>query len=190
MGKISSKEKLLKAARTLFSEKGFNGIATQDIATLADVNHSLIFHHFQNKEKLWIAVKEDIEREYLQKHSLKLVATESFDQFLKKLIHHYVTFYETNPEIQKIFAWQRLECPSSTRDQPLSLSDDFVLLCNCFREYQRKGEIEETLDPRYITLYTFSFLEALGPTLTASLPSRERNSYLSFCKNRLKRGLR
>jgi AcrR family transcriptional regulator len=191
MRETTSKRKLLKAARLLFSEKGFNGVSTHDIATTAGINHSLIFHYFKNKEGLWVAVKEDIEREYLHKHSLKLSTSESFDQFLKKLIHHYIVFYETNPEIQKLFAWQRLEFSTlAKREHPLSLTDDFAALCNCFREYQRRGEIDETLDPRYITLYIFSCMETTVQTLSTFIPPSEKNSYLSFFKNRLKRGLR
>jgi len=187
--KENSKHVLLMVARALFAEKGFNGVSTQEISKQAQISHGLLFHYFKSKEGLWTAVKEDIERDYSQKHCLNLSTKDSFDQFLKHLIHHYVDFYETNPEIRKVLAWQRLEFPQLTERQ-YTLSDDFVTLSNYFREYQRKGDIETALDPRYITFYVFSLIEATASTLSLFLPPSERNSYLSFCKNRIKKSLR
>lgn len=189
--KMTSKEKLLKAARSLFSQRGFKGVTTQDIASLSKVNHSLIFHYFKTKENLWTAVKEDIEKEYMGKFSLSLSTKEPFDQFLKHLIHRYVSFYEKNPEIKQILNWQQLEFNQESRkNQELSLSDEFITMCNYFREYQRQEHIDPTLDPRYITFYVFSLMNTAAMTLDSFLPETERNTYLSFCKNRIKRGLR
>jgi AcrR family transcriptional regulator len=187
---MESKEKILKAARNLFGNKGFKGTTTQEIATLAEINHSLIFHYFKTKEGLWIAVKEDIEREHMESYSLKLSTEESFDQFLKHLIHNYISFYKNNPDIKKILNWQRLEFVSKETKEELSISDEFITICNCFREYQRRGDIDPTLDPRYITFFVFSVMNSASTTLGDVLPKIEHNSYLSFCKNRIKRGLK
>jgi AcrR family transcriptional regulator len=42
----------------LFSEKGFNGTTTKEIAELAEVNEALIFRHFSTKRELYGAIIE------------------------------------------------------------------------------------------------------------------------------------
>ncbi len=53
-----SASKLLKAALVVFSESGFHGATTKEIAKVAQVNESLITRHFQSKQGLFLAVIE------------------------------------------------------------------------------------------------------------------------------------
>ena len=50
-----SKESILRAALQTFSEKGFDGATTREIANRAGVNHGLIPYYFGAKIKLWQA---------------------------------------------------------------------------------------------------------------------------------------
>lgn len=50
-----TRTKIVKAALTAFTEKGFDGASTRDITTRAKVNHGLIPYYFKTKEKLWQA---------------------------------------------------------------------------------------------------------------------------------------
>ena len=52
---IDTRGAILEAALHTFSEKGFDGSSTRQIATLAKVNHGLIPYYFGTKEKLWQA---------------------------------------------------------------------------------------------------------------------------------------
>lgn len=47
---------VLAAACTLFSERGVDAVSIQDIATEAGVSKANVFHHFENKEQLYLAV--------------------------------------------------------------------------------------------------------------------------------------
>ena len=50
---LRTKQKLLDAALEAFSESGFKGTSTRDIAARAGVHHPLITYHFSNKDRLW-----------------------------------------------------------------------------------------------------------------------------------------
>ncbi len=52
---LKTQQKLLDAALEAFSENGFKGTSTRDIAERAGVHHPLITYHFKNKEELWRA---------------------------------------------------------------------------------------------------------------------------------------
>ncbi len=47
---------ILQVAVTLFSQKGFRGTTTREIATVAGVSEAMVFRHFANKEELYAAI--------------------------------------------------------------------------------------------------------------------------------------
>lgn len=47
------REQILKAAMCLFSEKGFQGTTTKEIAKASGISEATVFKHFANKEKLY-----------------------------------------------------------------------------------------------------------------------------------------
>ncbi|MFC1670656.1 TetR/AcrR family transcriptional regulator [Spirochaetota bacterium] len=57
---IKPEEKILKAAKKEFAEKGFQGSRMAEIAKLAKVNKALIHYYFNNKDDLYRAVLERI----------------------------------------------------------------------------------------------------------------------------------
>jgi len=56
--KVSTRDKILETAIKLFSEKGFNGTTTKEIAEEAGVNEALIFRYFSTKRELYAAIIE------------------------------------------------------------------------------------------------------------------------------------
>ena len=61
---VVTQQKLLDAAIEAFSENGFKGTSTRDIADRAGVHHPLITYHFKNKDQLWRAAADRIFREF------------------------------------------------------------------------------------------------------------------------------
>lgn len=61
---VVTQQKLLDAAVLAFSENGFKGTSTRDIADRAGVHHPLITYHFKNKEQLWRAATDQIFSEF------------------------------------------------------------------------------------------------------------------------------
>src|SRR5262249_14960841 len=58
---------LLKAARELFTAKGYADTATEEIVQRAGVTRGALYHHFRDKEELFQAVFEAAERELVER---------------------------------------------------------------------------------------------------------------------------
>jgi TetR/AcrR family transcriptional regulator, regulator of cefoperazone and chloramphenicol sensitivity len=58
-----TKKRLLEAATRLFSERGFDGVSTRDIAAEAETTLPSIPHHFESKEGIYQAVLANIAEE-------------------------------------------------------------------------------------------------------------------------------
>ncbi len=67
---LVTQKKLLEAAIEAFSENGFKGTSTRDIAERAGVHHPLITYHFKNKDLLWRAAAQRVFRWGVGMHML------------------------------------------------------------------------------------------------------------------------
>lgn len=57
---IETKRKILSAAESCFSEKGFDGTGIEEISRRSETNKALIYYHFENKEGLLFALYKEV----------------------------------------------------------------------------------------------------------------------------------
>lgn len=99
-----TQHKLLDAAIEAFSENGFKGTSTRDIAERAGVHHPLITYHFKNKDKLWRAAADRVFRDF--RHSLAASLEnhrhESPKARFASLIRAYVRYAKSQPALHKV----------------------------------------------------------------------------------------
>lgn len=180
MKKESTKEKILSAARALFVNYGFAGTSVGNIAKLAGINHSLIFHHFKNKEQLWVEVKQLIVLEAnnkLQNFSEDL----PWHECLKDLFNHNITFYRNNPDIMRMINWQRLEKDSNYKIG-VTNSSDMGAWIELIKKYQRNGDIASRHKPEWVVTLLLSIISsaALDPNVFIS-DKQQFEKYINFC---------
>src|ERR1700722_18745570 len=82
----NSRERLLRAAHLEFAAEGLRGARVDVIARRARINKQLIYHHFGDKDSLYLAVLEHAYSEIRQKeHDLNLSGDEPIEA-MRKLI--------------------------------------------------------------------------------------------------------
>jgi AcrR family transcriptional regulator len=118
---IRTKQKLLDAALEAFSENGFQGTSTRNIAERAGVHHPLITYHFKNKEELWRAAADRIFTEF--NAALAIAAQEQAGECPKArmsaMIRAYVHYAAGQPALHKIMV-QEASRPSRRLDWLIS----------------------------------------------------------------------
>jgi AcrR family transcriptional regulator len=58
---------LIAAARSLFAERGFAGVAIEEIVRAARMTRGALYHHFDSKEGLFRAVYEQVEHDLVER---------------------------------------------------------------------------------------------------------------------------
>jgi AcrR family transcriptional regulator len=189
MTTASTKEKILAAARELFVQHGFAGTSVGNIAKLASVNHSLIFHHFSNKEQLWVAVKQSIVAEASQQTQTLPNTALPFKQFLKILFTENTRFYRENPDIIRMINWQRLE-GGAEQKIGITHSTEMQAWMAAFQHYQARGDIDAKLKPEFIITMILSIISssALDPNVFLN-DEKSRQAYVDFCLQLLLKAL-
>ena len=114
---IVTQRKLLDAAIEAFSENGFKGTSTRDIAERAGVHHPLITYHFKNKDQLWRAAADHIFGAFSK--TLTHAVEEHRDMCPKSrmsaLIRVYVQYAKSQPALHKVMI-QEASYPNARLD--------------------------------------------------------------------------
>ncbi|HSR94248.1 MAG TPA: helix-turn-helix domain-containing protein [Solirubrobacterales bacterium] len=63
----ATREALIEAARSLFAERGYAGVGTEEIVRAAGVTRGALYHHFDGKRDLFEAVYERVESDLAQR---------------------------------------------------------------------------------------------------------------------------
>jgi TetR/AcrR family transcriptional regulator len=91
------RQQLLQVAMRLFSEKGFSGTTTKEIANAAGVSEATVFKHFDNKDELYASIldRKACSRDFndpFEELADKIAAKDDFGVFytmaLNALDHH------------------------------------------------------------------------------------------------------
>jgi AcrR family transcriptional regulator len=114
---IVTQQKLLDAAIQAFSENGFKGTSTRDIADRAGVHHPLITYHFKNKDQLWRAAADRIFREFNVSLVKAMAEVPEVDAKARAeaFIRTYVHYAHGQPALHKIIL-QESSHPSDRLD--------------------------------------------------------------------------
>ena len=114
---IVTQQKLLDAAVEAFSENGFKGTSTRDIAERAGVHHPLITYHFKNKDQLWRAAADYIFGAFTEALATALdeYKGQGPKQRMAALIHAYVKYAKNQPALHKVMV-QEASYPNARLD--------------------------------------------------------------------------
>jgi AcrR family transcriptional regulator len=139
---IVTQQKLLDAAIDAFSENGFKGTSTRDIADRAGVHHPLITYHFKNKDQLWRAAADRIFREFNISLVNAMAEIPEIDAKARAeaFIRTYVRYAHGQPALHKIIL-QESSHPSARLDWLIEnhLRPLFEEVVKSLSELQRLG---------------------------------------------------
>jgi AcrR family transcriptional regulator len=100
----NTRERLVEAAASAFSELGFIGASTREIAARADANQGLIAYHFKSKDELWRAAADQLFGLLRTRLGECVTLIESDDPrtFAREAIREYVRFAAAHPELFRL----------------------------------------------------------------------------------------
>lgn len=100
----ASRQRIVDAAISVFSEFGFHGGSTREIARRAGVNQGLITYYYRSKESLWEAAAEDIFRELRSRLGPALRGSADADpsERARELVRQFVHFSAVRPEFVRM----------------------------------------------------------------------------------------
>lgn len=145
-----TRERILEAALAAFSERGFDGATTREIAARAGVNLGLIKYYFDSKLKLWKAAVDAAFETLARALAGGIEEGPVLDQRERTsiLIRRYVRFVAAHPEFVRLMHEEgkrggpRMRWLVDRHVRPL-----YESLTGIFGDAQRRGLLPAGIDP-------------------------------------------
>ena len=163
-----TQERLLNAAADMFSTQGYAGVSMRDIARAVGITQAAIYHHFSNKDALYVAAVTFVFERQTQELSKQMSEIGDPTDRLELLVGALLEVMDEDPRFRKIYCRELLE----GNEQRLAAITDNAFTVFYEPMYELMGELAPTGDGQLLIFsragMIFHHLEAR--TLTPHLP--------------------
>jgi TetR/AcrR family transcriptional regulator len=157
--RASGEQGIVEAAEILFSEKGFDAVSMSAIAKLANTSKPNIYHHFKNKNELYLAIMKTA----VQRSSVLLDALEDAPGTFKQRLAGFAAGQLKNVLAHKrstqLILREALSGGSESGREiaKYTVTEVFNRLVAMVEQGQQQGEFRTDIDP---TLASFMIVSA------------------------------
>jgi len=149
-----SYNRILGAARRVFSEQGFSGTSLDAIAKEANCTKGLVVHYFGGKQQLWQAVIDYYASlaegsEFINQNST--LDMPGIELFLRRTFR----FFQTHPDYTQIADWIAVDNSVGIPPEMSRLLQDAGA---AFSQTQQAGALREDVDARHAHLLAYSLI--------------------------------
>jgi len=185
-GKSGTRSAVLKAARTVFARRGFEGASTREVAEAAGVNNAMIYYHFKDKNELYRAVLEDslLAFENIWDHEVFRSGATARAK-IQKYVEEFIRFQHGNEELRRIISMEFATCSDNYKwlaDNYFSQS--YRKLAGLLKEGMRSGVLRKhdpsVAIPSLVGMILHSFImrpiaeHVIGSKMELSVPKFSR----------------
>lgn len=110
------RETILKAAKSLFAEKGFHGVSIDEISKTVNVSPAILYRHFESKQDLYNTVVSEFSQTRESYIDTVINHGTNFEDVLQGMTQTYIQSISENPDLLRIELQSLLEGTSATTE--------------------------------------------------------------------------
>ncbi|HET7103762.1 MAG TPA: TetR/AcrR family transcriptional regulator [Terracidiphilus sp.] len=181
-----AEERILTNAARLFSQFGYNGVSTREIASSAEVNEVTIYRHFPRKRDLYMAVlRAELQRVHLRGDLLaRLADAESGRAALQGALDLIATTLTQQPQLIRLLGFSVLELSEDLDPLLRKHLGEFVgVIAHYLEPWIERGELRCT-DGKTLVLTLTAIILSRGPlqkVFAGAGASSLFEAYAEFC---------
>lgn len=167
MSRAERRALLLRSARALFAERGYDGTSTADLARAAACSEAVIYQHFDSKQDLFVAVLE--EQGAAMRGRLERAVAGTDDPFaaLAAALGRRVSEAGATDALKLRSLAVTMADEPQVREVLERLRDGFTeVVERAVRDSQAAGRLRDDVDPEHVTAL-FAGLSFLGAFTSA-----------------------
>jgi len=182
---INTEQSILKAARNIFTHKGFDGARMQEIANEAGINKALLHYYFRSKDKLFEAIFKDVLNTVFPKIISVLMSPVPLFEKIEKVSFNYIEMLKRNPDIA-IFVFHEISRnPQRLVGNFKNVGADFEIISMQIAEEVTAGNIipikAEHLIANLISLCVFPFI---AKPVLMGMTGMDQDAWFRFLEER------
>ncbi|WP_456324036.1 TetR/AcrR family transcriptional regulator [Desulfonauticus submarinus] len=168
------REKILKAAKKLFAQKGFKGTTTKMLAQEAGISESSLYKYFSSKEEIYLNLLEQKIKDIGFYFPIK--SKNSLKDTLKSIVVQFLKRNTKDPSFVKIFLYASLEEHEISKNILSKLRNIFFSrLESLFQIWIQEKKIKK-MDKHLLSKFFFGLLY-YSLLLKTIFPDDEFNDY-------------
>lgn len=145
-----TRQRILNVASKEFSTKGYDGARVDDIMRLAKVSKNLIYHYFNSKEQLFVAVLEAAYEGMHEYHRTLTIDTANASEGVRQLVRSTFEYWERSSDFIGLLNSENLHRGKHLRKSKLTkegYSGLLEKLSELLKQGEKTGEFRPNVDP-------------------------------------------
>jgi TetR/AcrR family transcriptional regulator len=167
-----TRDLILKAAETVFTEQGFAAARLEEIATRVSIRRASIVYYFKDKRELYEAVLRSVFGDLAQQYQAVVAAGDSPAARIEGVIRTWVHYVGARPSVARILLREAAAAPAQQAPIAQHLAPAVGIVAQAIREGQKTGAFRR-LDPIHFIFAIVGatiFFVAATPTFVPEWP--------------------
>jgi AcrR family transcriptional regulator len=153
----------IRAAATVFAEKGFHGACTKDIAERMGIKQGSLYYYFKSKEEALGEVCLYGIQDYVGHMEAIAEGNQPFEAKLIATVTSHLSSYREKNEALKVYNDERLYLPKSRRSRLKELGSDYrQRLEGIFEQGKQNGAVRQSVDCHFAAQAVIGMCNAWG----------------------------
>ena len=153
----------IRAAATVFAEKGFHGAGTKDIAEQMGIKQGSLYYYFKSKEEALGEVCLYGIRDYVDHMATIADSEQPFEAKLVATVTSHLSSYREKNEALKVYNDERLYLPKARRSRLKELGSDYrQRLEGIFEDGKKSGAVRQSVDCHFAAQAVIGMCNAWG----------------------------
>jgi TetR/AcrR family transcriptional regulator len=182
MTSISTEEAILRAARKVFEEKGFDGARMQEISDRSGINRALLHYYFRSKERMFAKIFDEALDSFMP-----LLSTwdqdveESWEWKLRRFVKTFMIFLKENSML--FLLREIIRKPELLEAKTKQYRKGLNKFVTYFERLKEEKLIRSDLDTKYIyiiihSLCSFPLMNAIVFSYSLRIQPKEYNALM------------
>ena len=153
----------IRAAASVFAEKGFHGACTKDIAERMGIKQGSLYYYFKSKEEALGEVCLYGIHDYVEHMASIADGEQSFEAKLIATVTSHLSSYRERNEALKVYNDERLYLPKARRSKLKSLGSEYrQRLEGIFEDGKKSGAVRQSVDCNFAAHAVIGMCNAWG----------------------------
>lgn len=183
----STEQRIIQAARKVFTQRGFDGARMQEIADEAGINKALLHYYFRSKEKLFDVIFTTLLGKFHEAFQAIFSADCSFTEKIRLMVETDIDILMAHPDVP-LFVLREIAREPNTmaeRIRSAGLADIMVVFTRQVKSAIRKKEIRK-VDPveLLINILALNRFPFIGKPMIQAMAGVSEKSFQAMMKRR------
>lgn len=153
---------IMRAAREVFTERGYSEALISEIAERAGVVEGSIYRFFTNKQDLLVRVVEDWYESMLQRDAEQFAATRGIWNQIRYIVHHHLSSIRNEPALSRLVFQELRPDPNYRQTRLFQLNQAYThRIIDVVRAAMASGEFRADASPSLVRAMLYGSIEHL-----------------------------